>query len=1209
MESNRPAPPWDGRDAINGGGQSRLNGLNIARPELGSRQGTPGRSGRIFTVLAVVGLACFLTPLQAQIRSGFYTGDGTDDRQITGVGFQPDLVFVKRIDMEEMYARSSTMPVGDSKQLVGNGGEQNRIKSFVSDGFVLGTDPDVNENGKIYHWVAFRAVSGEMEVGTYSGNGQSSHKVAGLGFQPDYVIVMSEAGEKAVHRTSAQSGDMSVEFESNAEFPDRITSLSSPVNGFTVGTNDQVNKLRQTYHYAAWTCLSGKFSVGSYLGDNTDNRIIDDSTSADGCSLDFVPEWVVIKSADEQEAVHHPASLGLATDETLTSRSSPSFSDGIQSLDPSACSNCFEIGTDNTVNENGRTLYWAAFGGATQNPLPVTLASFQASRAGQGTSFEWTTASELGNVGFNLYALQNAAWKKLNSLPIPSHAVDSSEPQFYRFQSFSSEGQRFRLEDIDIHGHSTFHGPFSIGERAGVVPSPAPIDWKSSLQVAHSSLAPVPRVRKALVVRPRDGWGRRPRSFSETYLLVDRDGLYRVTYEDLQAAGIEWRGAPARDVALLRMGSAVPIRVGGPLLFGPGSFIDFVGVSAGTLYTDTMPYELLLDSSQALRMEVDSRAPDEESLPNSSYRESQVVERNREYSISSPIGDPWYDERMLVFTDPGEWTYDLDVEDLSAGAAATLSVSFWGVTDWPAAPDHHVQVEFNGQLLGDEIFDGRLARNLSFQIPEGLLREGTNQLALRLPADTGVAYDLVNLENYSLEFPRRFQARDDQLVFTESGSVFQIGNFSTSQLVAYRVNEQGTAWLSNPEILETGGNWSIRLAGDSQPAQYRVVSVGRLLRPEIAEVPPPQNIREGSADYLIISHPDFLEGLAPLVSAREAEGLRAKVVDVRQIYQQFSYGLTDPQAIKQYIAEEASQQGTRFILLVGGDTYDYKNYLGLNSVSFIPSLYAATGGVVEHAPVDALYADLDGDLIQDLAIGRFPVRNRAELERVIEKTLTYSTATGYSRRALFAADAEDREKGISFSRTSDELAGVLGSGWDITRAYLDEKSVGEAREVIQHAIEEGVSLTYFLGHSGPSVWTFSGLFSSDDVAFLNNFGRPTLVTQWGCWNNYHVEPTYDTLGQTLLLSAEGGAAAVLGASTLTLIESDQALGRELIPLLVEPGLTIGEATLRAKQNLAKTSSNLLDVLLGWTLLGDPAIRVQPLEEGDDYGSNADPPTG
>jgi hypothetical protein len=113
------------------------------------------------------------------------------------------------------------------------------------------------------------------------------------------------------------------------------------------------------------------------------------------------------------------------------------------------------------------------------------------------------------------------------------------------------------------------------------------------------------------------------------------------------------------------------------------------------------------------------------------------------------------------------------------------------------------------------------------------------------------------------------------------------------------------------------------------------------------------------------------------------------------------------------------------------------------------------------------------------------------------------------------------------------------------------------------------------------------------VAALQNAGKPTVVTQWGCWNTYYVSPAYNSMGHKFLVSGENGAAAVMGATTLTLARSEKQLGTLLTPQLTAPGTTIGEAMLSAKQQLAASNPELKDVILGWTLLGDPALQVTP----------------
>jgi hypothetical protein len=676
---------------------------------------------------------------------------------------------------------------------------------------------------------------------------------------------------------------------------------------------------------------------------------------------------------------------------------------------------------------------------------------------------------------------------------------------------------------------------------------------------------------------------------------VDQDGLQRVTYEQLAAAGFDLLGVDPAEIALFEAGASVPLRLGGSeTAFGPGSWIELVGRALDTLYTGTNVYTLAADRKAARRADLDRRGARKGAAAEPFYLETRSFEHDRAYSFAAPNGDPWYDTALTAFGGPFERSFEFEIDGYLEGAApAALTVSMWGVTNWPQAPDHHVVVLLNGMPVADERFDGLVDHRVTVTLPAGALREGSNTLTLRLPGDTGVAYDFVNLESWTVTWPRAFTARAGRLTFESAGALFRVEGLPSADVVVYRADGSGLARLAAVEAVPSGEGWAATFPGTGRPATYLVSAVSALETPGVEPGRDPAALAaltRGPARYLVISHPSFLGGLGPLVREREAQGFSVKVADVEDVYARFSHGVFDPGAIRDYLAVAAREMGTEYVLLVGGDAVDYRDVRGLGALSFIPTLYARTGPIVSFAPADPLLADVDGDGLQDLAIGRLPVRTAAELESVIAKTLAYARKD-YPRTAVFAADGYDADGAVSFAEISDRFADRLPAGWSSRRAYLDTLGLGAARAELLGAIDDGVALTSFVGHSGPTVWTFAGLFSAADAATLANAGRPTVVSQWGCWNTYFVSPAFNTLGHKLLLSGDRGAAAVLGATTLTQVESDLALGALLSPRLVEPGKTIGAAVLEAKRELARTSPELVDVLIGWTVLGDPALAV------------------
>jgi Peptidase family C25 len=817
---------------------------------------------------------------------------------------------------------------------------------------------------------------------------------------------------------------------------------------------------------------------------------------------------------------------------------------------------------------------------------PVTIASFRADRDGGKTAFEWTTATEVGNVGFNLLAKTAKGWTKVNREPIPSKVVDSTQPQSYRFEAPALQATSFRLEEIDLEGKASPRGEFELGKAYGTRPRPQAIDW----QAIRASAANGKKFTAAAAKGGDNGSG-------SVNLLVTQTGVQRASYESLAAAGLDLAGVNANQVALFNRGAAVPLRLVAAAAsakkassFGPGGHVEFWGEALDTLYTGTNVYTLRRDPSNSRAIGTDARTPS--GTPAAFYMDTVRVERNSGYSFGSPIADPWYDTRMLAFTSPSAHNFNLAVDGYVAGAApATLTVELWGSTEWPAAPDHHLQVALNGVGVADTKFDGRIAHTVTVQLPAGLLHEGVNSLTLTVPGDLGTDFDLQFLESYSITYPRSFAARGGRLDFTASGPSLKVTGLGSSSVVAYRLDAGGPVLLSGLQVQAGGGAYAATIPGAAQAARYVVAETAALYAPGAQAARPQTDITGGTADYLIISHPSFAGGLGSLVGLHQSAGRSVKVVDVEDVYAQFGHGILDPQPIRNYIAHAVGRMGTQYVLLVGGDSYDYRNYLGTGSVSFIPTPYAATGPFIFFAPADPLYADVSGDGVPDVPIGRFPVRTLAELDAMIAKTLQYA-GKDYGHTAVMAADVFDAQAKFSFKFHSDQILEQLGGDWSAQKAYLDDLSLGQARSTLLASLNAGTALTSYVGHSGPAAWTFSGLFSTADATGLSNAGRPTVVVQWGCWNAYYVQPLYNTLGHSFLLFGDRGAAAVLGSATLMETRSAVLLSERLAPLIGASGRSVGSAVTAAKQELAAEFPELKDAILGWTILGDPALVVE-----------------
>ena len=122
----------------------------------------------------------------------------------------------------------------------------------------------------------------------------------------------------------------------------------------------------------------------------------------------------------------------------------------------------------NWVQATGVSAY-SPFAAANDNPTAVTLVSFEAALDGAAVLVTWETAMEIDNVGFNLYRSEapDGPYVKLNESLIPSQAPGAPFGAEYSWLDETVEPgvtYYYKLEDVEVGGLSTFHGPISVSQ-------------------------------------------------------------------------------------------------------------------------------------------------------------------------------------------------------------------------------------------------------------------------------------------------------------------------------------------------------------------------------------------------------------------------------------------------------------------------------------------------------------------------------------------------------------------------------------------------------------------------------------------------------------------------------------------------------------------------------------------------------------------------
>ncbi len=186
-----------------------------------------------------------------ELKLGTYTGNFADDRNILGVGFQPDYVIAMLEGVGWSYQRSSAMAGDVSYQFEGGSGP-NFIQALLPDGFQVGDSWDVNCPGCTFHYAAWKATPGKMSVGVYTGDGLDARSITGLGFRPEYVVIPNRSVQKSA--ATGPTADLSLVFRcyNNCSVANHIQALEA--DGFQLGDDISVNNntAPNTYYWAAF---------------------------------------------------------------------------------------------------------------------------------------------------------------------------------------------------------------------------------------------------------------------------------------------------------------------------------------------------------------------------------------------------------------------------------------------------------------------------------------------------------------------------------------------------------------------------------------------------------------------------------------------------------------------------------------------------------------------------------------------------------------------------------------------------------------------------------------------------------------------------------------------------------------------------------------------------------------------------------------------
>ena len=419
----------------------------------------------------------------------------------------------------------------------------------------------------------------------------------------------------------------------------------------------------------------------------------------------------------------------------------------------------------------------------------------------------------------------------------------------------------------------------------------------------------------------------------------------------------------------------------------------------------------------------------------------------------------------------------------------------------------------------DERWDGQGWRTLEGIIPGGVLKEGNNQVRISLPGDTGAQADVVYVNWIEVEYNRNLVAENDQLEFNSTGQPQKLAGFS-GQVNVFDISDRDKVehW---PSVLSPGKNGMV-FQGQAGHRYLAVGLQGSLSPTAFSRVTSNPDLKASGgsaltrADYIAIGPSDLLAPLKPLLDWRQKQGLKVLEVPLDAVYDQFNYGMPEPQAIRSFLtyALQNWQPAPRYVLLVGDATYDPRGYTAPPEANRLPVFFVETSFGGETSS-DVMFAQTEASDLPQIALGRVPAQQPDQVKTFVDKVLAYeqaSTPADWQNRVLAVADGQD----ASFRQEAQSFLDLLPQS-EKKELFSPEAGVKEAARQVQSYFSDGYLLVAYFGHGSVNMWGKDRIFSSTDVQALNNQKALPIVVNFTCLNGFFTHPKVEF---------DGGGAAI-----------------------------------------------------------------------------------
>lgn len=368
-------------------------------------------------------------------------------------------------------------------------------------------------------------------------------------------------------------------------------------------------------------------------------------------------------------------------------------------------------------------------------------------------------------------------------------------------------------------------------------------------------------------------------------------------------------------------------------------------------------------------------------------------------------------------------------------------------------------------------------------------------------------------------------------------------------------------------------------------------------------------------DMLIITTGEFRSEAERLaLFHRQNGGMEVAVINVNQIFNEFSGGIPDVTAIRNFVRllyrKSLTNNSSRlkYLLLFGKGTYDNVHPVTAVNPCYLPTWQSESSLSPVNSFVSDDYFGLMGEDeggqygIVDIGIGRIPCTAAAEARVATDKIIHYnSTSTMGNWRNIVGFIGDDEDNNVHVS-DSERLAGFVNLNYPAfytDKIYLDafreettpEKRYPGVNKAITNRIKEGALILNYVGHANEEGLAHEKILTISEIDSWSNSDRlPVFVTatcEFSRWDMLNKQ----SAGEHILFNKVGGGIALFSTTRLVYSSSNYEMNKSFFKYAFEKDKDGNNLRMGDIMRLSKGESGGSINSSKFALVGDPALQI------------------